>query len=174
VLVAANWWGRPSFDLNYHLSGKLVAQYRTNRAAFAAAQRVADEIAADPRPVQVWVGRPASPAILGRIDIIEMVRYRLACDSVEARNGLPGRSEYDLYTRRPDGSERYLFDARLDGGAQAASFLGRTQYPQDQYHFLSMTLDHAPVLEAIGVPLTRYDLRRAYEQETAAVAPTRK
>jgi hypothetical protein len=173
VLVAGNWWGRPSFDLNYHLSGKLVGQYRTNRAAFAAAQRVADEIAADPRPVQVWVGRPASPAILGRIDIIEMVRYRLACGAVEVRNPLPERSEYDLYARRPDGSERFLFDARLDGGAHAASFLGRTRYPKEQYRFLSMTLDHVPAVEAIGLPLTRYDLRAAYEGKAAAVPPAR-
>jgi len=171
--VAGNWWGRPSFDLNYHLSGNLLGQYRTNRAAFAAARRVAGEIAADPRPVQVWVGRPASPAILGRIDVIEMVRYRLACGAVEVRNSLPGRSEYDLYARRPDGSERFLFDARVDGGTHAASFLARTRYPKEQYHFLSMTLDHAPAVEALGVPLTRYDLRAAFEGKTAAVPPAR-
>jgi len=173
LLVAGNWWGRPSFDLNYHLSGNLLGQYRTNRAAFAAARRVAGEIAADPRPVQVWVGRPASPAILGRIDVIEMVRYRLACGAVEVRNSLPGRSEYDLYARRPDGSERFLFDARVDGGTHAASFLARTRYPKEQYHFLSMTLDHAPAVEALGVPLTRYDLRAAFEGKTAAVPPAR-
>jgi hypothetical protein len=159
VLVAANWWGSPSFDINYQLSGDLYRQYRTNRAAFAAARQVAGEIAADPRPVQVWVGRPASPSILGRIDIIEIVRYQIACDAVDVRNHNVPCSDYDLQARRTDGTEKILFDAR---DAPPASFLGRTKYGPGDYFFLSMTRDGDPGLEALGLTVHRFDLRRVY------------
>jgi hypothetical protein len=159
LLVASNWWGRPYYDLNYHLSGKLFTQYRTNRAAFAAARQVSDTIAADPRPVQVWVGPPAMPNILGRIDIQEIVRYRLACEATEVHNRDRPGSDGNLHTRRSDGTERILFYA---ASRPASAFLSRTKYDPSQYHFLSVSRDSDSDLEAHGLPLTRYDLRRAY------------
>ena len=159
LLVAANWWGTPWYDVNYYLSGNLLRQYRVNRAAFAAAQRVADEIAADPRPVLVWVG-PKSLGSFGRIDILETVRYRFACEAVEVHNRAPGCSEHDLYSRRPDGSEKILI---YRGGA-LGPVLEETRYPKEQYHFLSYTLERHPEVEALGVKLTRYDVGKAYRE----------
>jgi hypothetical protein len=159
LLVAANWWGTPWHDINYYLSGNLVGQYRVNRAAFAAAQRTADEIAADPRPVKVWVGPKSWWRTFGQIDIVEMVRYRFACEAVEVHNRLPGCSEHDLYARRADGSEKFLF--YRGGTATLAPVLEQTPYPKEQYHFLSTTIDRHPEVEALGATLTRYDTGKA-------------
>jgi hypothetical protein len=164
LLVASNWWGTPWHDVNYYLSGNLLRQYRVNRAAFAAADRVADRIAADPRPVLVWVG-PRSWSSFGHLDIIEMVRYRFACEAVEMHNRLPGRSEHDLYTRRADGSEKIL----LYRGRTPGSVLGQTNYPKEQYYFVSTTLDRDPEVEALGAKLTHYDVRKAYREGPAPV-----
>ena len=167
LLVASNWWGRPYYDLNYHLSGDLYRAYRMNRDAFAAAEDVAGQIARDPKPVQVWVGSPSLPAILGRIDIIEIVRYRIACEGVEVHNQYEPESHYHLYTRRADGTEKIMFYAPKES---PLVFLKRTGFGPEDYLFLSMTRDEDPDLKAAGLELRRYDLRRAYHARTAGEA----
>jgi hypothetical protein len=161
LLLATNWpWGHPGYDLNYDLGGNLIESYRVNRRAFRACRLVAQRMAVSTRPVQIFVGRAASPGILGQVDIIPMVRYELAIRAIEVRNQIQPHQHYNLQTLQADGTV-HLFIPCLE--TKLLDVLAGIPFKAKDIVVDSVAIAQYPQVTALGIEFRPFDLQGTYD-----------